>query len=79
MNNNQKMFIIIAVMAFSTFVITSFWYVDRPWYNGEFSFFRYLSGRMDTHNLNEHTNWLGIAGLILTIGSLLGFFLFKDK
>jgi|ETNmetMinimDraft_3_1059899.scaffolds.fasta_scaffold46580_1 hypothetical protein len=77
MNKTQKIFFIIGVMAFSTFAITSIWYVDKPWYEGEFSFFRYVSGYMN--NPIEHTNWLGIVGLIFTIGSLLGFFLFKDK
>jgi len=76
MNSNQKIFLIFGVISLTVFLIA--WYTFYPSLLTKTTGYLHTSFRK-TDTVVVHTNWIGMISLATAIGSLLGFFLFKDK
>ena len=78
MNNIQKILIMVFFMSVTIFIITAFIYSSRGSSIWQYQVFTSSSVKIGA-TYEMHTNWFGIIALANAFGSLVGFFLFKDK
>jgi len=83
MNNEQKAFLIVGAISLTVFLITlTFYGLESPFY--DLKNITRWAPLPDTpppppNYVIRSTNWLGIISTGSLIGSIVGFFLFKDK
>ena len=75
MNNIQKSLLIVLTMSIVIFAISAYHFSQAPAQGSVFG--GSFGATLET--LGHRTNWLGIIALANAFGSLVGFFLFKDK
>ena len=81
MNNKQKAFLITGVVSFTIFFITmTFYSLESPFFDlKNIATYTFGSDRPEPRYVIRSTNWLGIISTGTLIGSVFGFFLFKNK